>query len=107
VDGSYFGSAPEAVLDGEAGLAGDEAPDGAAEDDAADTAGAAELPPLEPQAPTPAASATPKIIGIQILRMESAPRVQRAAVHLQEGGSRCTPYGLMVGLGSAKNKTPP
>jgi hypothetical protein len=75
VDGSYFGSAPEAVLDGEAGLAGDEAPDGAAEDDAADTAGAAELPPLEPQAPTPAASATPKIIGIQILRMESRPLV--------------------------------
>jgi hypothetical protein len=70
VDGSYFGSAPEAVLEDEAEPAGDEAPDGAAEDDVVD---AAELPPLEPQAPTAPASATAKIISIQILRMQSAP----------------------------------
>jgi hypothetical protein len=55
------------MLEDEAGPAEDEAPDGAAEDDAA------ELPPLEPQAPTAPASATAKIVSIQILRMQSAP----------------------------------
>jgi hypothetical protein len=79
VDGSYFGSAPEAVLDDEAGLAPDGAGDdvagaaGAAEDDVADAAVAVELPPLELQAPTPATSAAPKIIGIQNLRIKSPP----------------------------------
>jgi hypothetical protein len=88
------------MLEDEAGPAEDEAPDGAAEDDAA------ELPPLEPQAPTAPASATAKIISIQILRMQSGPHFQ-FAVYLPEGGRRWTPYGFMVGLGTANSKTRP
>ena len=106
MDGSYFGSAPESVLEDEAGLAGDEASDGAAEDDAAAAAGAAELPPLELQAPSPPASPTAKITSIQILRMQSAPIFSVPSICWKtEAAVRL--MGLMLSLGSAKSKTRP
>jgi hypothetical protein len=77
-DGSYLGSEPVAVPGDVAVLAGAEALAGAADDGAAEVAGvagAAGFPPLELQAPAPAASAIAKIAHIQLLRIGPTARL--------------------------------
>ena len=86
-------------------LARAEAGDKAAGDDAAEVAGAAELPLPELQAPAPAASAKAKIAVTQVPRIVAPLCGQPAAAHLPHGPS--LRYRLIVGPGIAGNKVSP